>query len=153
MPRGGIRAKLPLVRLAQRRSMSIFVRVDPGFLWRTQLESFQSCRMHSTFASELLHSPDVECAPIACRFARGETDFIAFRINGLTKAVDPTVAECFVHSFGPGDDWVTGPLFVKTDPLFALLLAVIFEPRSKLRGSGKEDRRGRSWFHIAAIVA
>ena len=109
--------------------------------------------MHSTFASELLHSPDVECAPIARRLARGETDFIAFRINGLTKAVDPTVAECFVHSFGPGDDWVTGPLFVKTDPLFALLLAVIFEPRSKLRGRGKEDRRGRSWFHIAAIVA
>src|SRR5437868_4213981 len=151
MPRCGIRAKLSLVRLAQRRRMSIFVRVDPGFLRRTQLESFQSRRMRSAFASELLHSPDVECAPVARRFARRETNFIAFRINGLTKAVNPTDAKCFVHSFGPGDAWMTRPLLVKTDPLFATLLTVLFEPRSKLRGRGKEGRRGRSWFHVAPL--
>jgi len=93
---------------------------------------------------ELSNEVDVDGAPGAGGFPRGEANGVAGFVEALSNAVDPAEAEGYFYGFGPGDAGFSGNLFVEAYDLLAELIVMGFEPGAEVGGGWEE---GWFWRH------
>lgn len=100
--------------------------------------------MHQVLLCEFSNKINVDGAPGAGGFARGEANGVAGFVEALSNAVDPAETEGYFYGFGPGDAGFSGAFFVEADELLAELIVMGFEPGAEVGGSWEE---GGFWRH------
>ena len=123
-PGGLVGAKLFFLFASELRALSLFVRVDGGFVFVACSEGLEASWMHQALLCELSDKANVDGAPGAGGLAGGETNCVAGFVEALANAVDPAEAEGDFHGFGPGDAGLSGISFVEADEMLLELVVV-----------------------------
>src|SRR5437588_3069488 len=145
LPRGGVRAELPLLVGLELRRVALLVGVDRGTVVGAGLEGGEAGGPHPAVRDQLARAPDVHGAPRAPRLPRREANGVALVAEAPPDAVDPAEAERLVDRLGPGHTRPARRLLVEADEELALVRVMRLEPGAELLGSGEEGR-----LHVAA---
>jgi hypothetical protein len=92
VPGGFVGAELFFLFAGEAGALALLVGVDGGFFFAAGGEGLEAGRMHQALLGKLLNEVDVDGAPGAGGFARGEADGVARFVEALSNAVDPAEA-------------------------------------------------------------
>src|SRR5262249_53982267 len=104
---------------------------------------------HEAEVGQLGDLVDVDLAPDAGRFARGEADGVGLVVEALADAVDPAEAQGLVDGLRPGHAGAAAVSLVEADEELFLRLVVLLEPGAEEILGGEEARP--EGLHAAAV--
>lgn len=104
VPGSFLGTELPLCGWIEFRGVALFVGIGSRLILGP-FKCLQTCKMHETKLGELLHTCDIDRAPIAPGFSRCEANAISGRVDAVADAVDPAETERLVYRLGIGDAW------------------------------------------------
>src|SRR5205085_7832920 len=142
IPRLLVRAELLLI-VSRQRARLVFVRVDCRLLVAAVLEGAQAGGLHPAELRQLRDAGDVDRAPGAALFSRGEADAVADVIDAAPYAVDPAEGERLVDRFRPGDRRLAGVFLVEADQELGGRGVVLRQPFAEIGGRFEKVRLHR----------
>jgi hypothetical protein len=128
----------------QRRQCGLgfaFEGVDAGLRVIARGEGGEAGGVHESRGGEAGDVRDIDVAPNAAGFARGEAVRIAVLVDFSDDAIDPTEAKCLIHGFRVSQADEAGGFFVGPDVEFPDGGVVFFKPGAKVGGGIEKSGR------------